>query len=274
MAVTFLDAPRTILEDARSGVAGASSRILVLDPARPRLDAAPILLDQPQLLIGSGAECPIRLAENGINSRHALLLRDGPQVIIKALDRRTWLNGYPVTESRLREGDLLAIGPVEFRVRRAHADELIGNLPAEPARSQPKPSHSRGDEHGDAELTLLDSGRSLLEAGRSQLEAIRSLLESERSQVEAERTQITAERTQVETARSRLDSERSQFDLARALLRGRTRTTGSGADSSRREPDRVGSRLCRTRGRACRLGSRDLDIRGGSPATRSGTIAT
>src|SRR5258707_13762887 len=79
MGSTILAAPQKILEDARIS---ANSRVLVLDPARPSLDAAPFLVDQPQSLIGSGTECPIRLPAQGINSRHALLIREGSQVVI------------------------------------------------------------------------------------------------------------------------------------------------------------------------------------------------
>jgi hypothetical protein len=214
MPASLLDAPQTFHDDARPGVAPKASPMLVLEPARSHHDAAPILLDQPQSLIGSGAECSIRLPENGINSHHALLLRDGPHVVIRALDRRTWLNGYPVTESLLREGDLVAIGPVEFRVRRAQAEEIIGILPVEPRG----PSLELEDSRGDAEFTLLDSGRSLLDAGRSQLEAVRSLLESERMQVEAERARLEADRAHFETERQQFESRRSQLDADRAAF--------------------------------------------------------
>src|SRR5579863_4189163 len=211
MAATTFDAPKKVRDNARST---ANSRTLVLDHARPSPGAAPLVLDQPQYLIGSDAECPIRLPANGINSRHALLVCNGPHVVIKALDRRTWLNGYPVTESRLREGDLVAIGPVEFRLRRADPQELAETLPPESNRSRLEPDVSRDNSRGHEELTLLDSGRSLLEAGRSQLEAVRLLLDAERSRLEAQRGQLAGERAQLETARSRLDADRSQFDLA------------------------------------------------------------
>ncbi len=210
MAATIFDAPQQIRDHVR---VTANSRILVLEHTRPSLDAAPLLLDQPQYLVGSGAECPIRLPANGINSRHALLVCNGPQVVIKALDRRTWLNGYPVTESRVREGDLVAIGPVEFRVRRADSHELVETLPPEPNRSQLEPDVSRDNSRGQEELSLLDSGRSMLEAGRSQLDAVRLLLDTERSQLETQRTQFASERAQFDTLRSRLDADRSQFEL-------------------------------------------------------------
>jgi pSer/pThr/pTyr-binding forkhead associated (FHA) protein len=211
MAVTLLNASPATLEDGRYGAIGKNSGTLVLEPLYPRRDEAPILLAQQQSLIGSGADCPIRLSENGIQPRHALLRCDGPHIVIKALDRRTWLNGCPVTESRMRDGDLLAIGPVEFRVRRAHAAELVSMVPAD------RTAFDAGRSHFEAQRPEIDPASSQLERERLQMAAnqTESQAEAVRAELEMARSQLQAERLQFEADRLRFEEERAKFEAGR-----------------------------------------------------------
>src|SRR5262245_38327463 len=105
------------------------SQILVLDPTGEP-GSKSIFLDQPKQLIGWDVECSIQLPDSGVHARHAVILRGQRQVVVKAWDPRTWLNGHAVTESPLSPGDLLKVGPVEFRVRTATPDELLREMPA------------------------------------------------------------------------------------------------------------------------------------------------
>eukprot|EP00456_Euglypha_rotunda_P035313 TRINITY_DN271_c0_g1_i10.p1 TRINITY_DN271_c0_g1~~TRINITY_DN271_c0_g1_i10.p1 ORF type:complete len:1077 (+),score=227.45 TRINITY_DN271_c0_g1_i10:6766-9996(+) len=98
---------------------------------------APLVLDPPshsgvfsvalvpgRHLIGSAADCDIRLNFAGIAARHAIVMVGENRTIIKSMDSRTWVNDSPVTEMALRSGDRLSVGPVTFRVRAATKDEL------------------------------------------------------------------------------------------------------------------------------------------------------
>jgi Inner membrane component of T3SS, cytoplasmic domain len=100
-----------------------SANLLALDPpSYCTLDT--IVLSGAKFLVGASSECDICLQAEGVHDRHAVILVGDRRTVVKALDQRTWLNDGPLSESALRPGDRLSIGPLTFRVRRATADEL------------------------------------------------------------------------------------------------------------------------------------------------------
>lgn len=112
-----------------AGSRDSAATLYVLDPLRRSDSLGPTLIETERLIIGSAADCAVRLDVPGVDARHGMILRGPRQLVFKALDRRCWLNNGPVGESPLREGDRLAIGPIEFRVRRATEEELLRRLP-------------------------------------------------------------------------------------------------------------------------------------------------
>jgi len=130
MAVSTLLSPSRLPEAKVATSCHTSGQILVLDPVCQALGMQPILLDRPRQSIGRDSACSIQLPDPGLPSRHAVILRGQRRLVIRAFDRRTWLNQRPVTESSLCEGDLLRVGSFEFRLRGATADELLQNVPS------------------------------------------------------------------------------------------------------------------------------------------------
>lgn len=96
---------------------------LVLDPPR-HCGLSSIALVPGRHLLGSAADCDIRLSFAGVQPRHAIILVGENRTIVKSMDARTWVNDGPLTEMALRPGDRLSIGPVTFRVRSASKDEI------------------------------------------------------------------------------------------------------------------------------------------------------
>ncbi|MDB5338093.1 MAG: hypothetical protein JWN70_3712 [Planctomycetaceae bacterium] len=103
----------------------AATEILVLEPVAQRLGLAPILLVPGELTIGSSPECQIQLTVPGVQPQHCVINSSRSRVSLRALDHRTWHNNLPSSEGWLRVGDRLAIGPVEFRVRRAEPWDVL-----------------------------------------------------------------------------------------------------------------------------------------------------
>ncbi len=103
----------------------AATEILVLEPVAQRLGLAPILLVPGDLTIGSSPECQIQLNVPGVQPQHCVIHSSRSRVSLRALDHRTWHNNLPSSEGWLRLGDRLAIGPVEFRVRRAEPWDVL-----------------------------------------------------------------------------------------------------------------------------------------------------
>jgi hypothetical protein len=131
--------------DEVDGTLLAGARILALEPVGKRAGIAPLLLDP-------------------------------------ADDRRAWLNGLPVTESPLAEGDLLRIGPMEFRVREATPTEVLDHL--HPADTDPR-------EQSPEQLALRQSR---LAAMRARLKEHRKWLSREFEKLQVAQAQFDARR--------------------------------------------------------------------------------
>jgi pSer/pThr/pTyr-binding forkhead associated (FHA) protein len=88
-----------------------------------------VALDREVTHIGRGFSADLRLEEQRVSRRHAILVQRGARV--RLLDDRsangTYVNGRRIVESELRDGDVILIGPVAL-----HYVEV--SLKAEPAR--------------------------------------------------------------------------------------------------------------------------------------------
>jgi len=76
-------------------------------------------IPEGELSIGRQAACDLRLAESTVSRRHALVRREGDRVELVDLDSRhgTFVNGLPVGERTLEDGDRVVIGGSTFLVR-------------------------------------------------------------------------------------------------------------------------------------------------------------
>jgi|GEM_PF-5631105 len=101
---------------------------LVLEPARharwPRC-----LLLPGRHRIGAGDENQVRIDVAGVAVDHAIIVVGTDRVILKAWDRRTWVNDGPVQECELRVGDRVTIGPCSWLVCSATTDDLLSGWP-------------------------------------------------------------------------------------------------------------------------------------------------
>ena len=72
----------------------------------------------PSLLIGSHAQCDVQMRSAEVAPRHCLISRRSDSVFVAQLeaDHPLMLNGAPVTEAGLNDGDRLQIGPFELGV--------------------------------------------------------------------------------------------------------------------------------------------------------------
>src|SRR5262245_58560115 len=107
----------------------AGAPVLVLDPVGQPPGATPILLDRPRQLIGGGVVGSTQEPDARAQPRQAVILRGRRHIIMKSFDGETWVNGLPVTESLLSDGDLLRVGVLEFRVRPAAACDIPQTAP-------------------------------------------------------------------------------------------------------------------------------------------------
>lgn len=87
------------------------------------------------LLIGSDPECDVQMRSLEVGDHHCLLTRKPHAVTAKRLsaDFPVLVNGLPISEQELSDGDTLKIGPFELRV------SIEGLAAAEPLRPAPRP---------------------------------------------------------------------------------------------------------------------------------------
>lgn len=72
-----------------------------------------------RFLIGSGDGCDLRLNAPGIPALHSLLLWESGEALLEAVapSPELFVNGQPVREALVRDGDLIRIGLFELRAR-------------------------------------------------------------------------------------------------------------------------------------------------------------
>lgn len=119
--------------------AGSSVAVqLILEPVHDwsRIDPLPLAIGEYS--IGCAGDNSIVLQAAGVRPRHCTITVTESRVIVTALDPRTWVNDDPIRTATLRDGDRLALGPVEFRLREA---ESSFDQPTQPIQTaQPAPA--------------------------------------------------------------------------------------------------------------------------------------
>jgi S1-C subfamily serine protease len=177
-------------------------------------------------VLGSGPEADVRAP--GASSRHALVLEREGEIVLQSADegRGTWLDGEPVREAVLREGDVLRLGPYGPRVRLEAADEAGEQLLKPAPWSRPaiglaslgalaRTIYSRtsplvrGLFAVALVLTVLASGRSYLAERGLRLEVERLREDLRKAERERERfaVRVAEERTKTEADRGALAAQ-------------------------------------------------------------------
>src|SRR5437868_12956411 len=69
--------------------------------------------------VGHAASCDVRLNGDGVHALHCLLARGPDGLLLRDLESEggTFVNGERVSTALLRDGDLLGVGPYQFRLR-------------------------------------------------------------------------------------------------------------------------------------------------------------
>src|SRR5260370_39296769 len=91
--------------------------LMVLSAGSAAGKALPV--NTAQFLIGRDPQCNLRPASAMISNRHCAVLIKGGQVFVRDFDstKGTFLNDQQVKgELRLKDGDILKVGPLSFQV--------------------------------------------------------------------------------------------------------------------------------------------------------------
>jgi len=74
-------------------------------------------LDKPSIIIGRSSKCDIQVDQESISRNHAKLINDGKNVEVRDLGSTngTYVNDDLISETKLRDGDLIKIGRTIFK---------------------------------------------------------------------------------------------------------------------------------------------------------------
>ena len=122
-----------------------SARLVPLSPGPVR----PIPLERPVVLIGRHQECDAQLSHSRISRRHCCVAQIAGGLVIRDLGSLNGvrINGYPVDEASLEDGDEVAIGPILFRLDWPRASD---------SGAEPAPTDPASTELAEDDLVPLD----------------------------------------------------------------------------------------------------------------------
>lgn len=144
-------------------------------------------------LIGSAAHCEIRLTEAGVVGQHCLLALTMQGLVLRDLSggmSATFVNGQKVQQALLRDGDVLAIGPYQFRVHcpMAPAEALRAQVAAVAAQQAALDEmEARAQERRAALARQEDELASSVDEKRRELLLLAQRVETEKAVFEQER---------------------------------------------------------------------------------------
>lgn len=121
-----------------SRLLGKSTSALVLKIEGTERDGQIIRVHAPKCLIGSSANCQLRLIAADVQPKHCVIYRGASGMLVKSWTRDTRVNGDTISEAWLRIGDRLSLGSLSFEVLEDQQSET-----ASPSQTQPNLSKSQ-----------------------------------------------------------------------------------------------------------------------------------
>ncbi len=198
----------------RLGTPPAQTAELVLQAGRLNGTRRP--LHNPLTLIGRAESCDIRLDADGVAPLHCVLAAGPSGVGVRDLQSATGtlVNSQRVTARVLHDGDVLAVGPFQFKVRLP----ATGTAPSPSASAETNttgaPAHDRA-EPGTAEKEALRIQAAAVAAQQAALTEEEARLQQRRAALEQQEGQLAAH---LEAKRQRLVRLREEAQAARAAV--------------------------------------------------------
>ncbi|MBY0232736.1 MAG: hypothetical protein K2W96_25935, partial [Gemmataceae bacterium] len=209
-----------------------------------RMDGARRALGDPLTLLGSSAGCDIRLSVDSIAPIQCAIVLDAAGAVLRDLaGGLTHVNGLPAKMRRLGDGDLIDLGPFQFRLDlRAPRTDEVGNaavaasaLDLEGLRVQAAAVAAQQAALDETEARL-DARAAALEKQEAQLAAH---LESRQKDLDADEEKVRAALSAQAREKAVLDARRKKLSVLRKRLSARSKrqTAQATADARRREAE-------------------------------------
>src|SRR5262245_58348867 len=172
-------------------------------------------LNVPVTFIGRDAGCDIRLNVDGVAPLHCLLAFGPTGLVLRHLtgDNGTLVNGERVNAAPLRDGDLVAVGPFEFRLTLRPG--AVPPAQPTPAASPPDASGSREKEALRIQAAAVAAQQAALAEEEARLLQKHGALQQQEEQLarhlEEKRRKLVQLHEQVQASRVSLHNEQKTY---------------------------------------------------------------
>jgi pSer/pThr/pTyr-binding forkhead associated (FHA) protein len=191
---------------------------VTLHVARGRSSTTSREMKGRSLLLGSGPQCDIQMRSSDVAAKHALITRGADGVVLRPLDadHPVHVNGSPVHEYLLQNGDSIKLGPFELRVTIQEQVDRPASQPSKtPGGGSAWQSLAKLTRRPTTEATPESPApllpERLAEIQRAQAETDRDL-ERRRRQLQEELAKIESERAHFKQEKARFDHHRQEVD--------------------------------------------------------------
>lgn len=195
-----------------SRLLGKSTSALVLKIEGTERDGQIIRVHAPKCLVGSSADCQLRLIAADVQPKHCVIYRGASGMIVKSWTRDTRVNGDTISEAWLRVGDRLSLGSLSFEVladQQAESANVAQPLP----KKSPSPRKLRKQSHRRI--------RNLLNVVRKQKDSFSDLqnkLDETQQLVDSLLARESDPAVDVESSEVRIERRKRHNQRARLLL--------------------------------------------------------
>ena len=254
-------ATSTLPETSAFAPATGPMVLRVRGPGRPK---QVIKLHAPKCTVGSGRECTLRLRARGVAAVHCLIVRGKMRTVVRRFRGDTRLNDADFSDTELRPGDRLAIGPVELEVLRTGSEPAdrsawgdVGETSTAAAPSgerrasedpSPRTDHparsgtadtverlDRANRHNRRRLRQIIARTRQLKQRLLRMDERRRLAEQSEQEASA---QLATARAEIATVRAEIESSRSDVGATREELEAaREQVESERAELQRREAE-------------------------------------
>jgi hypothetical protein len=179
-----------------------------------RLAGARRPLALPLTFVGKAACCDIRLSMDGIAPLHCLIAAGPSGLLVRDLDSETGtlVNGERITTCPICDGDLLTVGPFQFRLRLAKGPGQDGQT----GKAADDGEAAREKEALRIQTAAVAAQQVALAEEEARLQQRRGALEQQESQLathlEDRRRRLLQVAEQAQTARTALQKERADYE--------------------------------------------------------------
>lgn len=204
-------APRSKRE---SRLLGKSTSPLVLKIEGTERDGQIIRVHAPKCLIGSSADCQLRLIAADVQPKHCVIYRGAGGMIVKSWTRDTRVNGDTISEAWLRIGDRLSLGSLSFEVLADQQSEPVDVTQTllSPVRS-PRKLRKQSNRRIRNLLNVVRQHKDSFSALQTKLDETQQLVDSLLA-----READTSEAVHAETSEVRVERRKRHNQRARLLL--------------------------------------------------------